>query len=98
MFFYVATGTLYKAEYPYGGAVTISQMTAKDVFVSSLIFYLEGAHTSDGSNDEGGASDYIQPVVTLLISGHTKPEKIRDASTTPFSLQTAVSVREPDGR
>jgi hypothetical protein len=94
---YIKNGILYKREVPHTGNSKDLQMTAPDVAIKSLTFYVKGAQTSDGSFDEGGASDYDQPLVTLFISGETKPSK----STVPpssFSIQTNISAREPDNQ
>jgi type II secretory pathway pseudopilin PulG len=94
---YVNNGILYKKEYPYGGDPVTLQMTANDVTISSLIFYVEGAQTSDGSSDELGANDYTQPLVTLLISGETRSPRTSVPSVS-FNIQTHVSIREPDNK
>jgi type II secretory pathway pseudopilin PulG len=95
--FYVRDGILYKEEYPSGGEITTLQMTGNDVVISSLMFYVEGAQTSDGSNDDGAAIDYKQAIVTVLISGRTVSTKTSVPSI-PFSVQTHVSAREPDNK
>lgn len=95
--YYVKKGILYKEEYPYGGASTTLQMTADDVVINDLTFYVSGAYTSDGSNDYLGQSDFRQPLVTILISGNTKPRNAV-VSPTSFSLQTTVSSRDLDNR
>ncbi len=94
---YVESGVLYKKEILHTGASTTYQMTANDIEIKSLTFFVKGAQTSDGSSDEGGAFDYEQPLVTLMISGITKPSK----STVPpatFNIQTNISAREPDNQ
>ena len=93
--FYLQKGVLYKDEY-YGGGTTTLQMTANDVFISSLVFYVNGAQTSDGSNDVGGAQDYEQPSITLLISGKPNNQAVM-ASSSEFNIQTTVSPTEIDG-
>lgn len=95
--YYLSNGVLYKDEYPFGGAVTTLQMTANEVTVTSLTFYVEGAQTSDGSNDVSGASDYKQPLVTLLIAGVTKPAR-STVSPATFNLQTTISARQIDNK
>lgn len=96
---YVKNGSLYKAEFPSVGDPVILQMTTNDVIIAtgSLTFYVEGAQTSSGSNDEGGAFDYKQPLITFLISGKTKSFK-NGVPSVSFSLQTHISAREPDNK
>lgn len=96
---YVSNGVLYKTDFPRGGIPVTLQMTTSDIIIStsSLVFYVEGAQTSGGTNDENGAIDYKQPLVTFLISGRTKPSKSSNPSVS-FSLQTQVSAREPDNK
>ncbi len=93
--YYIRSGILYKVVIPSTGASTILQMTSDDVRVTSLTFHVDGANTSTGSNDVGNAVDYKQPLVTLYITGVTRPAK---ASTPPstFDIETAVSARELD--
>lgn len=95
--YYVATGTLYKTTYLWGGASSTEQMTADDVTISSLFFYLQGAQTSDGSNDDFGASDYEQPFITFLLYGTTRPVTVAAASTT-FNFETGISPHDLDAR
>jgi hypothetical protein len=74
-------------------------MTSDDVTVNSLFFNVDGANTSNGSLDTDDASqfDYRQPIITIRISGTTKPTKANMSPTT-FELQTAVSAREIDNK
>ena len=95
--YYVQNGILYKDTYPYVGTPVTEQMTTNDVTINSLIFYVEGSQTSDGSNDYLDASDFKQPLVTIFLSGLTKPIKA-GASPVPFNFQTTVSVSEIDNR
>lgn len=95
--YYVATGTLYKTTYPWGGASSTEQMTADDVTIRSLFFYLQGAQTSDGSNDDFGASDYEQPFITYLLFGTTRPMTI-SATSTRFNFETGITPRDLDAR
>lgn len=96
--FYVSGGVLYKDVYPYQGTTTVLQMTSDDVNVTSFTMYVDGANTSTGSNDEPvGAIDYKQPMITIFLSGVTRPAK----STTPpatFDIETVVSAREIDNK
>ena len=95
--YYVKNGTLYEDEYTYGEATTTFQLTTNDVLVKSLTFYVDGAQTSDGSNDDAGATDKEQPLITLLISGQTKSAKTNVPST-PFDIQTTISSRDIDNK
>lgn len=95
--YYVKNGILYKDDYPFGGATTTQQMTSDDVNIISLIYYVEGAYTSDGSSDYGNLSDLKQPLITLLISGVTKPANAAIIPT-PFNLETVISVRDIDNK
>lgn len=93
--FYLLSGVLYKTTYPFGGSSSTEQMTSNDVTISSLFFYVEGAQTSDGSNDESDATDFKQPLITFLLSGSTNSASGRVASTT-FNFETNISPRELD--
>ncbi len=95
--YYVSGGILYKDVYPYLGTTTVLQMTSDDVNVTNFSFYLDGANTSTGSSDDANAIDYKQPMVTIFLSGITRPAK---ASTPPatFDIQTVVSAREIDNK
>jgi type II secretory pathway pseudopilin PulG len=95
--YYVSNGVLYKDIYPYLGTTTILQMTSDDVYISSLTFYVDGANSSTGVNDYLNQTDYKQPIVTLFLSGVTRPAK---ASTPPasFDIETAISAREIDNK
>ena len=95
--FYVENGILYKKQIPASGDPVILQMTSNEVEVTSLIFYVQGAQTSDGSNDESGITDDIQPLITVLISGITKSSRAAVPSTS-FNIQTSISAREIDNR
>lgn len=95
--YYVKNGTLYKDLYPYLGTTSVLQMTSDDVNMSSLLFYVDGAQTSTGSNDDANAIDYKQPFITMSLSGTTRPAK---ATTPPsvFDIQTSISPRELDNK
>jgi len=98
--YYATSGILYKDQYINDGVhstSTVLQMTSDDVNVKSLLFYVDGAQTSDGSNDENGAIDYKQPLVTILLSGATRPTG-KNSPPASFDLETAVSSREIDNR
>ena len=95
--YYVSNGVLYKDVYPYLGTTTVLQMTSDDIYITSLKFYVDGANTSDGSNDDLGLTDYKQPLISMFLSGVTRPAR----STTPpatFDIQTAISAREVDNK
>ena len=93
----LTNGILYKNEYRYGQPVEILQMTAGDVVIESMTYYVDGANTSNGTSDEGGLSDYKQPLITLLISGRSISAS---SARTPvmFNLQTSISARELDNQ
>lgn len=93
--YYVRNGLLYKDIYPYSGTTTVLQMTSDDVYITSLKFHVDGANTSTGINDYLGAIDYKQPLVTLFLSGVTRPAKASTPAAT-FDIQTVVSARELD--
>ncbi len=95
--YYVKDGVLYKDIYPNVGAKTVLQMTSDDVSISSFTFNVDGAQTSTGLDDDGNAIDYRQPLITMYLSGVTKPAK---ASTPPatFDVQTTISAREIDNK
>lgn len=93
----VANGVLYKHDYPFGGAREQLQMTSSDIVIDSFKYFLDGANTSNGSNDEGGLSDYKQPLITILISGRSIPISSTRVPVT-FSIQTSVSARELDNQ
>ena len=93
----IAGGVLYKNEYRFGQARERLQMTASDVIIDSLTYYVDGANTSNGSNDEGGLSDFEQPLITILISGRSVSVSSARTPVT-FSIQTSVSVRELDNQ
>ena len=95
--YYVNNGVLYKDTYLVSGSSTTEQMTTNDVTINTLIFYVEGAQTSDGSNDYLDATDVKQPLVTMFLSGVTKPTRAA-ALATPFNFETAVSASELDTR
>jgi prepilin-type N-terminal cleavage/methylation domain-containing protein len=104
--YYVAGGILYKDEY-ISGATTTYQITANDITVQSLIFYVVGANTATGVGEDVAVlgveqHDYLQPLVTLVIAGETKPaEKFFNAdgtlkNSTKFTIETSVSSRKLD--
>lgn len=87
--YYTSGGALFKKSFP-GGDTTIPaiQVTASDIVVNDLTFYVRGAETNS-------ALDYIQPVVTLSLSGITKPNS-PNVEQVKFSVQTTSSTRKID--
>lgn len=73
------------------------QITANDAKIKSLVFYVVGANTTSGSStmDVGSVRDYVQPLVTMDLSGETKPIT-SSASSTKFIIQLTVSSRALD--
>jgi type II secretory pathway pseudopilin PulG len=91
--YYVQDGVLYKRENPSAGEPSTYQVTAKDIFITSLHLYVDGAYATDPSVSYDGVSlDYSQPRVVLLVSGRSNSPR---PSTIPatFSIQTTVSPR-----
>ncbi len=89
-----------KDEYFSGKATTTYQITADDVKIKSLLFYVVGASSTSLAKDEGGveipdSNDYIQPLITLSVSGETIPIKEK-ASSTKFIVETSISSRVLD--
>ena len=96
---YYASSTIHgnvilKDEY-IGGATTTYQITADDVTINSLKFYVTGANTISGNSDIGAVSDYVQPLVTIAVSGETRPVMSK-ASSTKFYVQSTISSRYID--
>lgn len=95
--YYIQNGVLYREEHDNAAPVSISQMTARDVNIQALTFYVDGAQTSDGSNDEDDAFDYKQPFITLLISGKSVSMSSNRTPVT-FNVETGISPRELDNQ
>ena len=93
--YYLRDGTLYKTLYLEGQASSTEQMTSDDVIISQMFFYVEGAQSSTGTNDDNDALDFEQPIITFFLSGYTKSFSKVMASTT-FNFETAISPRELD--
>lgn len=73
------------------------QITADDVKIKTLVFYVVGASSTtfmkDGSNmDIPNTNDYIQPLITVSAKGETVPTK-DGATTTPFVIHTSIASR-----
>lgn len=97
--YYLEKGIIYKSIYPFGGTATVGvQLTTDEVTIDSLVFYVDGAHTTDGSNDVGNVYDFKQPLVTLFISGHANKTRAAAAAPITFSIQTTISSRDFDNR
>jgi prepilin-type N-terminal cleavage/methylation domain-containing protein len=79
------------------GVLTNSyQITANDVKIKSLLFYVAGANSvSTVGADVGDVHDYVQPLITTTLSGETKPT-MSNASSTKFIIQLSVSARSID--
>ncbi len=95
--YYLKNGVLYREDYPRNAASSTLQMTSNEVTIKSITFFVDGAQTSDGSNDDAGASDYKQPLISILISGDTKPT-MSSVKPVTFNIQTSVSAREIDNK
>ena len=84
-----------KSEYR-NGVTNTYRITANDVRIKSLLFYVDGANSATGSGvDVGDVHDFIQPVISVLVSGETIPIK-EGASSTPFMIETTISSRPID--
>lgn len=90
--FYVENGVLYKKDFPFGLQPTVYQMTSNDVEIRTLTFYVEGAESSVAP-----IPDYKQPLVTMLLSGVTKPSSITNTPV-EFNLEIIMSSRQPDNK
>lgn len=78
------------------GATSTYQITANDVRIKSLIFYVYGANTASSSNEDvGNAHDVLQPLIVMAISGETIPIT-PGATSTKFTMQSSISPRELD--
>jgi type II secretory pathway pseudopilin PulG len=95
--YYLSNGILYKNEYPSGGVVKTYQITASDVSIGTLAFYATGLNSSLGlpSVDYASTADNNQPLITLIISGVTIPQK-KSVQPVTFSLETSASSRTLD--
>lgn len=101
--YYLDSGILYKKEIPSGiGSAKIYQITAGDINVKSLIFFVKGAEASPDivgpgnatSNEDTLVVDYEQPLITLTLFGITR--QTRMATTTKFTIESSISPREID--
>ena len=91
--YYVLNGSIYKDEYKEGNILNkrTFQITPSDVNIKNLVFYVTGAEESGAGTD----ADLNQPLVTLVVSGVTVPNRAR-VEPVPFTLQTSVSSRGLD--
>lgn len=86
--YYLSSGALYRQTFPEGIAGAPVRITASDVIIEQLLFYVKGS----GSSSSG---DHIQPLATISISGVTDPVEER-VTPVEFTLQTSSAVREID--
>lgn len=95
--YYLSNGILYKNEYPSGGTMKTYQITASNVSIGTLAFYATGLNSSLGSPsvDYASTADNNQPLITLIISGVTIPQK-KSVQPVTFSLETSASSRTLD--
>jgi prepilin-type N-terminal cleavage/methylation domain-containing protein len=93
--YYLSNGMLYKDEYPYQGSKRTFQITSSDVNISTLAFYTTGLNSTQGTSDYANASDFNQPLITLVISGVTIPRK-KTIQPVSFSVETSASSRALD--
>jgi prepilin-type N-terminal cleavage/methylation domain-containing protein len=88
--YYISNGVIYKKYYPEGIVSSAVQVTTSDVSVEQLSFYVKGAENTGAT-----PPDYAQPVITLSISGVTKPSNPK-VLPVRFSVQTSASSRKLD--
>jgi prepilin-type N-terminal cleavage/methylation domain-containing protein len=105
--YYLKGGIIFKDEY-IGGATTTYQVTADNVTINSLAFYVHGAYSASSTAMQNASNtiDYTQPLITLTIAGETKPAKTYYASVVGegtkniravrFIVETSISARELD--
>lgn len=92
--YFVHDGILYKRETPFGGAITTYQMTSQDIYITQFKVFIDGAHSSTGAEDVGGAIDYTQPLISLFMSGRARAPNGK--TPIPFNIQTQISSRVLD--
>ncbi|HCC06515.1 TPA: hypothetical protein DEP94_04165 [Candidatus Nomurabacteria bacterium] len=84
--YYVSNGALFKKSFPAGDTtVPAIQVTASDIKIQSLLFFVKGTGTIP--------VDYIQPVITISISGVTTKSQTNQVN---FAVQTTTSTRKID--
>jgi hypothetical protein len=106
--YYLKGGIVFKDEYV-GGSTSTYQVTADNITINSLVFYVTGSYSTSGvGEDYKGLHDYVQPLVTLTMFGETKPAKgyfvtvagdgpgKKNLRAVKFIVQTSISPRELD--
>lgn len=93
--YYVENSVLYKREYPFGQASRTFQLTSADIKISKLSFYAIGVQSVSGTNDYTAQSDMDQPLMTVVVSGTTVPQKA-GVSPVTFRIQSSASSRGID--
>lgn len=97
--YYVDKGVIYRDDWDgvSGARVAHLQMTSGEVSVKTISFYVDGAFTGSTTDalNGGFGFDYKQPLITLLISGVTKPKTLSSTSSL-FNIETHISPREID--
>ncbi len=90
--YYLLNGVVYRDEYKEGNInnKVSYQITPADVNVKTLKFFVVGAEESSATT-----LDLIQPLVTVIISGVTVPEK-SNIKPVQFTIQTSISSRPID--
>lgn len=87
--YYISNGTLLKKLFPEGDTTGIAiAITAPDIKIDSLLFFVKGTGTSVSTTP-----DYIQPVITISISGVTTKSQTNQVN---FAVQTTSSARKID--
>ncbi len=92
----VTNGILYKTTYFVGDPKKVLQMTTDEITIDNMTFYVKGAQSVSGTNDDGNATDYEQPLITLLISGHSNQAQGVNRAPVTISIETNISARELD--
>lgn len=85
--YFINNNTLYKTEYPFGGAPQTYPITSQDVKIESFEAYITGAETSPANLN--------QPLITFTVTGVTVPRAL-NVKKVHFSLQQSVSPRGLD--
>ncbi|MCX6756734.1 MAG: type II secretion system protein [Candidatus Nomurabacteria bacterium] len=87
--FYVSNNAIYKKLLPEGDLNSAPmQVTASDIKINSLFFYVKGTGTSVSSTP-----DFVQPVITVSIAGVTTKSQTNQVK---FTAQTTISSRKID--
>jgi prepilin-type N-terminal cleavage/methylation domain-containing protein len=81
------------------GGNTFTQLTASEVVVNNLNFYVIGACATPGTPPSGSCADssydYVQPKVTITVNGQVKVTGSQN-TTYPYAVQTTVTQRVYD--